>query len=141
MSSFRICGPKLSVFGICLSIWGIIQLSIMALAFYQNSVAMVEDLPESAFTNANCIKQNHKCTLNETVEIMTKAYGKQAQTCVMAVALYTVTLIISLHQYWTNSERHKVARLNTNPHRGRKASVCQSETVKMHSFSVHSDII
>jgi len=50
MSSFRICGPKMAVFGTCLSAWGIIQLSFMALAFYSNSVAFVEDLPESAFT-------------------------------------------------------------------------------------------
>ena len=106
----------------------------MALAFYQNSVAMVEDLPESAFTNANCTKQNYKCTYNEAMQIMTKAYGKQAQKCYIAVALYTVTLFVSLHQYWMNSERHKVLRLNKNAQRERKAYVRQFEALRMQSF-------
>ena len=108
MSSFRICGPKMAVFGTCLSVWGIIQLSIMALAFYQNSVAFVEDLPESAFKNNirhNCTKNGNKCTYKETVLIMEEAYGEQAQNCGIAVALYILTLIVSLHQLWMNSEQ------------------------------------
>ena len=111
MSSFRICGPKLSIFGTCLSVWGIIQLSLMALAFYSNSVAFVEDLPESAFDK--CKENNEKytkpCNFQDNVDIMKKAYGEQAQNCGMAVALYIVTLVVSLHQLWMNSEQGKKA--------------------------------
>ena len=111
MSSFRICGPKLSIFSTCLSVWGIIQLSLMALAFYSNSVAFVEDLPESAFDK--CKENNEKytkpCNFQDNVDIMKKAYGEQAQNCGMAVALYIVTLVVSLHQLWMNSEQGKKA--------------------------------
>merc|ERR1712018_676599 len=132
MSSFRICGPKMAMFGTCLSVWGIIQLSIMALAFYQNSVAFVEDLPESAFTNANCTKVgNKKCNYRETVGIMEKAYGEQAQNCGVAVALYILTLIVSLHQLWMNSDRDTVVKLNTNLQRGRNAYVRHFDNVPM----------
>ena len=105
MSGFRICGPKMAVFGTCLSIWGIIQLSIMALCFYQNSVAFVEDLPESVFANCTNIKEGKKCSYDETVNIMEEAYAEQAKNCGIAVALYILTLIVSLHQLWMNSDR------------------------------------
>ena len=105
MSSVRICGPKMAIFGTCLSIWGIIQLSIMALAFYQKSVAFVEDLPGSAFANCTNIKEGNTCSYEQTVEIMEKAYAQQAENCGIAVALYILTLIVSLHQLWMNSDR------------------------------------
>merc|ERR1712029_184929 len=44
MISFRVCGPKISVCCALLSVWGIVQLSFMALAMYFNSVAFIEDL-------------------------------------------------------------------------------------------------
>ena len=103
MSNFRICGPKMAVLGTCLSFWGIIQLSFMALAFYSNSVAFVEDLPENAL-NRNCTNSGG-CSFSETVRNMKEAYEQQAQNCGMAVALYVLTLIVSMHQLWMNSER------------------------------------
>ena len=36
---------------------------------------------------------------------MKEAYEQQAQNCGMAVALYVLTLIVSMHQLWMNSER------------------------------------
>ena len=102
MTNFRICGPKLAIFGVVLSVWGIIQLSVMAIAFSQNSIAFVEDLPESAFENCT---QKTPCDYGETVDIMKTAYLQQARNCGMAVALYIVTLLVCLHQYWLNSDR------------------------------------
>ena len=71
MSSFRICGPKMAVFGTCLSVWGIIQLSFMALAFYSNSVAFVEDLPESAFNKCTEGKKDYTgpCSFQDNVDM------------------------------------------------------------------------
>jgi len=40
-----ICGPKLSLCGVIISAWGIIQLSLMGVFFYTNSVALIEDIP------------------------------------------------------------------------------------------------
>ena len=107
MSGFRICGPKLSIFGTCLSVWGIIQLSFMALAFYSNSVAFVEDLPEKAFENCTEGSPNYikPCSFEDNVNIMKEAYAQQAHNCGLAVALYIVTLMVSLHQLWMNTER------------------------------------
>ena len=75
----------------------------MAIAFYQNSVAFVEDLPESAFKN--CTQPQGQCSYSEIVEKMKTAYGQQAENCGVAVALYIVTLVVCLHQLWMNSDR------------------------------------
>ncbi|KAK4885490.1 hypothetical protein RN001_001761 [Aquatica leii] len=40
-----ICGPKLSLCGLILSVWGIIQLSLMGIFYYFRSVALFEDIP------------------------------------------------------------------------------------------------
>jgi hypothetical protein len=121
----------MAVLGTCLSFWGIIQLSFMALAFYSNSVAFVEDLPENAL-NRNCTKSD--CSFSETVRNMKEAYEQQAQNCGMAVALYVLTLIVSMHQLWMNSERESIIRLPTNPQRGRNAYVRQFDNVPMDSL-------
>ena len=95
MVGFRVCGPKLSVAGIVLSVWGIIQLGIMGLAFHYRNVAFIEDLP-----------------LNETADFKTpeilgeaidESYAKLALNCGVAASFYVVTLLLSLHQYWLNN--------------------------------------
>jgi hypothetical protein len=102
----------------------------MAIAFYQNSVAFVEDLPESAFENCT----ESKCDYGETVDIMKTAYGQQAKNCGMAVALYIVTLVVCLHQLWMNSDRDTLVRRNTSPDRGRNAYVRHFDNVPMDSL-------
>ena len=96
MATFRICGPKLAAVGTILSVWGIVQLSFMAIAFYQNSVAFVEDL-KIAQCNAT------ECSFQGEVDKMERAYAQQAENCGMAVLLYFVTLAVSLHQMWMNN--------------------------------------
>lgn len=126
----------MAVVGTCLSVWGIIQLSFMALAFYSNSVAFVEDLPESAFNKCTEGKKDYTgpCSYQDNVNIMKKAYGEQAQNCGMAVALYIVTLIVSVHQLWMNSERDNSVRMPTAPRRGRNAYVRHFDNVPMDSL-------
>ena len=55
MMGFRVCGPKLSLCGALLSVWGILQLGLMAVFMYFNSVAFIEDLklPEELEKSAN----------------------------------------------------------------------------------------
>ena len=91
MLDLRFCGPKLSFFGVLLSIWGIVQLGLMGLAFHSRSVAFVEDL---RFNETDV--ENYK-------ENMEKTFDIQAMNCGVAVAMYALTLIISLHQYWLNT--------------------------------------
>ena len=76
-----------------LSFWGIVQLSLMGLAFYSRSVAFIEDI------NFNDTTTNRE----EYDESFETAYDDQALNCMIAVALYTLTFAISVHQYWLNS--------------------------------------
>ena len=92
MLDLRFCGPKLSLCGLVLSIWGIIQLSIMSLAFYSRSVAFIEDL-----------KFNETEDATETKDNIEEAYDTTALNCAVAAAIYFVTFLVSWHQYWLNS--------------------------------------
>ena len=91
MISFRVCGPKLSTCCALLSVWGIIQLSLMAIFMYFNSVAFIEDLKlpkgEDDYKDAD-----------ELFQDITKGYGETAKNCGIAVALYALTFCISIHQ-------------------------------------------
>jgi len=40
-----LCGPKLSLFGVIVSAWGIVQLALMGVFFKIKSVSLIEDLP------------------------------------------------------------------------------------------------
>lgn len=93
MVSFRVCGPKLSVFGAVLSGWGIIQLALMGICFYKNSVAFIEDipLPNDTYSSSNKLRED-----------ITSGYGIVTENCFVAMALYIVTLLFSLHQLWMN---------------------------------------
>ena len=99
MLDLRFCGPKLSLAGICLSIWGIVQLSLMALALHSRSIAFVEDL------NFDENIDNPKNPVDQKLykERMEDAFDIQAMNCGIAVACYGVTLLISWHQYWLNT--------------------------------------
>lgn len=91
MLDLRFCGPKLSCAGVVLSIWGIVQLSLMSLAFYSRSIALVEDLNFNETDTENYLDK------------MEEAYDVQAMNCAIAAAIYVVTLLISWHQYWLNT--------------------------------------
>ena len=99
MLDLRFCGPKLSIFGILVSIWGIIQLSLMALAFHSKSIAVVEDL------NFNETVVDPKDPKERAIykDRMEEAFDFQAMNCIIAAAIYVVTLLVSYHQYWLNN--------------------------------------
>ena len=87
------CGPKLSLCCFVLSVWGVLQLSIMGIFFYTNSVAFIDDIP----------LDEEKSDMSKLKEEMDKGYGQSAQNCVVAASLYLVTLFISAHQLWMNN--------------------------------------
>ena len=69
-----LCGPKLSLCGVVLSIWGIIQLSIMGVFFYINSVALIEDINlEETYTSMDRLRTD-----------MDKGYQQNALNCWIA---------------------------------------------------------
>jgi len=88
-----ICGPKLSLCGVILSAWGIVQLSLMGVFFYTHSVALIEDigLEEEYKTEADLIRD------------MDTGYEQNALNCWIAALLYLVTLCVSVQQFWMNN--------------------------------------
>ena len=88
-----LCGPKLSLCGVVLSTWAIVQLSLMGIFFYIRSVALVEDIP---------LKEEYD-SIKDLKTAMDRGYEQNAQNCWIAALLYLVTLCFSAQQFWMNS--------------------------------------
>merc|ERR1711874_190999 len=89
-----LCGPKLSLCGVVLSAWGILQLSMMGIFFYIRSVALIEDikLKEEPYTDIGVLKRD-----------IENGYNQNALNCWIAALLYLITLCVSAQQFWMNS--------------------------------------
>jgi len=92
---FRICGPKLSTCGLLLSIWGVLQLGIMALLFHFKSVAFIEDIK---------VNETEGMSPDELSDELDKAYANTAKNCLITTLCYVFTLALSAHQFWINSK-------------------------------------
>ncbi|EDW09727.1 hypothetical protein AWZ03_008853 [Drosophila navojoa] len=89
----KICGPKCSLCGLIISVWGIVQLVLMGLFFYIHSVALIEDLP---------LAEEYK-TLDEFYTAANAAYNQNAYNCWIAACIYVLTLLLSAQQFYMNS--------------------------------------
>ena len=88
-----LCGPKLSLCGLIISAWGIIQLSMMGIFFYINSVALIEDIKlAEEYDDLRKLKTD-----------MDAGYQQNAYNCWIAALMYLVTLCVSAQQFWMNS--------------------------------------
>ncbi|EDS25706.1 salivary secreted ribonuclease [Culex quinquefasciatus] len=87
------CGPKLSLCGLIISVWGIIQLLLMGVFYYIHSVALIEDLPLEA----------HYPTPADFYAAADRAYSQNAYNCWIAACIYVVTLVVSGQQFYANS--------------------------------------
>ena len=87
----------MSLFGLVLSIWGIIQLTLMSLALYSRNVTFIEDM--------DWLNETSPDYLNVTAQLdnLEYAYDVGSFNCMIAAILYGVTLLISGHQYWLNT--------------------------------------
>ncbi|KAJ8925547.1 hypothetical protein NQ315_009387 [Exocentrus adspersus] len=88
-----ICGPKLSLCGLIISVWGIIQLGLMGVFYYIGAVALAEDIPEVEF----------KDDLKDFYAKVDHGFQQNAINCWIAALLYVITLAISAHQFWANN--------------------------------------
>lgn len=88
-----VCGPKASIVGLVLSIWGILQLAVTGLLLHQRSVAFVEDLylEDSAFESPD--------RLANTLD---NKFQQGALNCWIAALMYVATLCLFIQQYWMN---------------------------------------
>nr|CAD7456133.1 unnamed protein product [Timema tahoe] len=87
----KICGPKLSLCGLIISIWGIFQLVLMGIFYYVKSVALAEDLPG--------LEENFK-TADEFYAKADVGYTQNAYNCWIAACLYILTMLFSGHQFY-----------------------------------------
>ena len=94
----KICGPKLAITGIIISIWGIFQLAVMGVFFFVQSPALVEDLPLSEEDLVEDVLHNQGAGL-------TSAYHQQAYNCWVAAFLYAGLLIFSGQQAFMGLRR------------------------------------
>ncbi|XP_055387562.1 ribonuclease kappa [Condylostylus longicornis] len=89
----KICGPKLSLCGLIISIWGIVQLVLMGVFYWMHSVALIEDLPiEEEYHDPKLFYSD-----------VNSAYNQNAINCWIAACIYVVTLLISAQQFHANS--------------------------------------
>merc|ERR1712037_24667 len=127
--SLRVCGPKLSTFLVLVSVWGLIQLTIMGLSLHKRDVQYIEDIDleqeyniiclekcKAQQPDGNCKKDAESCLEDckrdckegkkdpdNLFTAMERAYDKGANNCFVAALLYLVTLVVSGHQMWLNN--------------------------------------
>ncbi|CAH0550995.1 unnamed protein product [Brassicogethes aeneus] len=94
-----ICGPKLSLCGLIISVWGVIQLVFMGIFYYFHSVALAEDLPEFEQPDTKNVDEYLKAFYAD----IDKGYTQNAYNCWIAALLYLVTMFVSAHQFWANN--------------------------------------
>lgn len=90
----KICGPKLSLCGLIISAWGIIQLVLMGVFYYVGSVGLAEDL---------VAMEENFATAEEFYTAAENGYMQNAYNCWIAACLYIFTLLVSGHQFYQNS--------------------------------------
>ncbi|KAJ8957664.1 hypothetical protein NQ318_017556 [Aromia moschata] len=88
-----VCGPSCALCGLVLSVWGVIQLSLMGVFYYIGAVALAEDIPEP----------DTSLPLTEFYAELDKGYQQNAYNCWIAALLYLITLAFSAHQFWANN--------------------------------------
>uniref|UniRef100_UPI00358F0DF5 ribonuclease kappa-B-like n=1 Tax=Myxine glutinosa TaxID=7769 RepID=UPI00358F0DF5 len=95
MVSFVLCGPKLSMCGIVLSIWGVIMLVLLGVFFHIHSAILIDDVP---------LTGNYFISSSNITEIY-DMYEKVAMNCFIAAAVYLVIGIFSGCQICMNRQR------------------------------------
>ncbi|XP_021951530.1 ribonuclease kappa [Folsomia candida] len=90
-----VCGPKLSLCCLLLSVWGVIQLGLMGIFFYVKSVALVEDLELGEYGP-------HE--YQQFYADVDQAYSQSAYNCWIAACLYIGTFLFSAQQFYSNNK-------------------------------------
>ncbi|KPJ03316.1 Ribonuclease kappa [Papilio xuthus] len=82
----KICGPKLSLCGLILSVWGIIQLTLMGVFYYIEAVALLEDLPLE--------EESGHHTVDAFIHAVEVGYQRNSYNCWIAALLYILMGIL-----------------------------------------------
>ncbi|CAD5122138.1 DgyrCDS10586 [Dimorphilus gyrociliatus] len=93
------CGPKLSVCGLILGVWGTIMLTLMGIFFQVQSPALVEDLPinEDLFDNAK--------SDGERAKHLDGLYQQASYNCFISAGMYLGVLVFSFIMFKLNERK------------------------------------
>lgn len=87
------CGPKLSIFGVVIAIWGVVMLSLLGLFFRLHTPALAMDLPP--------IGEKELEELTD-LELQDRVYADFRQTsnnCFVAAGIYILVGVASAVNY------------------------------------------
>lgn len=87
------CGPKLSMCGVLLSIWGVVMLGLLGVFFRIRAVGLFEDLP---FDEETWKDQGFK------YDYIEKLYTDTSTNCFIATGIYGGLFIFSLIMWNVN---------------------------------------
>lgn len=104
------CGPYMSMFGIILSVWGILQLTILGIMFYFKCLILLPDVIP---------KETYFEDPEEFYREVDEKFSKTAIRCWLAAALYVLLLLVSLYLRRTNyiQKQLKKAQLKASTRR------------------------
>lgn len=90
-----LCGPKLSICCMCLSVWGIIMLILLGVFFRIHSPALADDLPIDQVEWAKTIPPY-------SMDYVYALYDQASNNCFIAAGIYVGCFVFSYIQHHLN---------------------------------------
>ncbi|RZC35676.1 hypothetical protein BDFB_009452 [Asbolus verrucosus] len=92
-----VCGPKLSMCCMMLSVWGVLQLGLMGVFYYIHAVSLAEDVP------AELPEEPTPADIEQFYKDLDAGYSQLAYNCWIAAGMYVAVLLISVQQFRANA--------------------------------------
>lgn len=101
------CGPKMAMVGIVLSLWAIVQLTVMGILYFVRSVILLSDVIEATYYDDP----------QKFYKDADREFKEAANRCWFTAGLYVLLLIFSLFKHRTNkvkAQRKKAQKAMTS---------------------------
>lgn len=94
-----ICGPKLSLCGLVIGAWAIIQLVLMGVFLRVHAISLLDDLP---------VDDAEWASRNWNVDYVNSIYDQASNNCFVACGIYVAITIFSFIQYRLNARSNYI---------------------------------
>ncbi|KAF4089248.1 hypothetical protein AMELA_G00064180 [Ameiurus melas] len=101
MASFLLCGPKMAVCMLVLSMWGVIMLAMLGIFFSVHSAVLIEDVP----LNEEDLQDSQNPLQN-----VYAVYNQVGYNCFIAAGIYVVIGFVSFIQVRLNKRNDYLVR-------------------------------
>ncbi|XP_017327616.1 ribonuclease kappa-A [Ictalurus punctatus] len=101
MPSFILCGPKMAVCMLVLSMWGVIMLAMLGIFFSVHSAVLIEDVPLK--------EEDHQDSQNPLQNVYA-VYNQVGYNCFIAAGIYVVIGLVSFVQVRLNKRNDYLVR-------------------------------